>query len=231
MDSQIKELLKNQDNAEKIRDQIAAILKQEFTNQKLLADNDSEIANKKDYDIKVYIENARPWLLLGDTAAKNPFPLVNVSLQDTKKDTGSGIAGKVKYTGTFFIDCYGCGNYQPENEKEFIPDDYLSTVRAWQTARITRNIIMSGFYSYLGMKPVVRKREIQSTVTVIPGGIQDSAISITACRITLLVDFEETSPEAQGIDFNGISFMSNDSGEVNLIDIMSDNDKENQSKE
>jgi len=225
MDGQIKTLLKTPDNSELIRDQIAAILKSEILNQKMLADNDSEIKNLKDYDIEVYIENSRPWLLLGNTADENPFPLVNVCLQDIKKDSGP-ITGKIKYTGTYYIDCYGCGNYQPEDATEWIPDDYLSALRAWRTARVVRNIVMSGFYVFLGMSKVVRKRDIKSITTVIPSNLQDSAVSITVCRIILEVDFHENSPEAEGIEFNGISFKAYNNGEVTLIDIMTDNEKE-----
>jgi len=226
MESKIKTLLNTPDNAEKIRDQIAAILKIELSNQNMLAEYNPDIENKKDFDIKVYIENSRPWALLGDKPEKNPFPLVNVSLQDIKKDSGP-ITGKIKYTGTYLIDCYGTGNYQPENAAEWIPDDYLSAVRAWKLARVTRNIIMSGFYAFLGMRDIVRGRDIESITTVIPTGLQDSAISITACRIILKVELHETSPEAEGVTFNGLSFISNNNdGEVNLINIMSDNDKE-----
>jgi len=227
MESRIKTLLNTPDNAEKIRDQIAAILKLELLNQKALTENDPQIENKKDFDIKVYIENSRPWALLSDKPEKNPFPLVNVSLQDIKKESGP-IAGKIKYTGTYLIDCYGAGNFQPENAAEWIPDDYLSAVRAWQLARVTRNIIMSGFYAFLGMQEIVRGRDIESITTVIPTGLQDAAISITACRIVLKVALHETSPEAEGVRFYGISFKANNDGEVNLINIMSDNFKENE---
>ena len=225
MESRIKTILNTPDNAEKIRDQIAAILKLELNNQKILADNDPIIENKKDFNIKVYIENSRPWMLLGDKPEKNPFPLVNISLQDIKHDSGP-IAGKIKYTGTYFVDCYGCGNYQPENAAEWEPDDSLSAKRAWYTARVTRNILMSGFYGFLGMQGTVLKRNIESIVTVVPAGLEGSAISITACRITLKVDTFEISPEAEGVLFNGITFTSNDDGEVNLIDIKTDNEKE-----
>jgi len=227
MESRIKTLLNIPDNSEKIRDQIAAILKLELTNQKTLADNNPEISNKKDFDIKVFIENSRPWTL---SAEKNPFPLVNVSLQSIAKESGP-IAGRVKYTGTYIIDCYGTGNLQPENEDEWIPDDYLSTVRAWQAGRVIRNIIMSGFYAFLGMREIVRSRDIESMTSVIPKGLENSAISITVCRIVLKVGLHETSPEAEGVTFNGLTFTSTNEGEVNLINIMSDNDIENNLKE
>ena len=229
MDNQIKTLLSTPDNSEKIRDQIAAILMKELSSQKTIAENETEILNKKDFDIKVFIENARPWALLGNTSEKNPFPLVNVCLQEINKDSGPAV-GKIKYTGTFYIDCYGCGNYQPENAN-YIPDDYLSTIRAWHIARIVRNILMSGFYVNLGIQEIVRRRDIESIKTIFPTALQDSAIAVTVCRIILKVDFYENSLEANGVVFEGITFKSNNDGEVNLIDIMSDHTKETYKKE
>jgi len=229
MNSQINKLLKTQDNAEIIRDRIAAILKMEFNNQKTLAENDPTVENKKDFNINVYIENFRPWELTSNNGKNNPFPLVNVCLQETNEDQNKpgGISGKIKYTGTYYIDCYGCGNYRHiESEKdnfEIIPDDSLSAIRAWHTARITRNILMSGYYAYLGMQGTVMRRRITKITTIIPNGIDTSAISITACRIVFEVELYEVSPEAMGVNFEGITFKANDAGEVNLIDIMTDN--------
>jgi hypothetical protein len=230
MDSRIKKLLSDKDNAELIRDQIAAILKLELLNQKEIADNTPDI-DKKEFDIKVYLENSRPWALLGENGENNPFPLVNVCLQETTEDQKPGANNQTKYNGSFFIDCYGCGNYQPENSKDYVPDDFLSAIRAWNTARITRNILMSGFYTYLGMQGVVRRRRIAKITTVVPQGLQDSAVSITACRIIFEVEFHENNIEAQGIEFNGITCNVNNDGEVNLAAIMTDNEKESKPKE
>jgi hypothetical protein len=221
MKSQITKLLDNQDNAEIIRDLIAVILKTEFLTQKKLADNAPHIKDKKDFDIKVFIENSRPWELTGDSKETNPFPLVNVCLQETIEDVSNpgATVGKVKYTGTFCIDCYGCGNYQPEDKKEYIPDDSLSTKRAWQTARITRNILMSAFYTYLGLQGTVRRRRIEKISTIIPP-VADSAISITGCRIIFKVEFHEISPEGDTVELETVSFLSKNEGEVVLIDIL-----------
>jgi hypothetical protein len=234
MDSQINELLKTQDNAEIIRDRIAAILKLEFTNQKKLADEDSTISNKKDFNINVYVENTRPWELISNDGKNNPFPLVNVCLQETNEDQNKPgpISGKIRYTGTYYIDCYGCGNYRAiESSDEYVPDDSLSAIRAWHTARVTRNVLMSGYYAYLGLQGTVMRRRITKITTVVPAGLDISAISITACRIVFEVELFEVSPEASGINFEGITFRAYDDGEVKLIDIMTDYTKENTNKE
>ena len=224
MQSNIKTLLNTPDNSEIIRDQIAAILKAEFLKQKELSEIEN-IDNKLDFDINVYVENSRPWLLLNENTNKKHFPLVNVSLQEIRKDSG-GVSGNIKYIATYNIDCWGCGNYQSENESEWVPDDNLAAKMAWTTARITRSILMSGFYVFLGLRNIVRKRDIESITAVIPKGLENSAIAILACRIIFKVDLHENSPEADGVLFNGISFKSTDNGEVIFIDIKSDNNKE-----
>jgi hypothetical protein len=216
MNPKINTLIENKDNAEKIRDQIAALLTLEIQNQKQIA-IDTGVPDKKDFDIDVYIENARPWELTGD---KNPFPLVNVCLQEIAEDPRPGsTANNTKYTGQYVIDCYGCGNQKLESEEEILTDDYLATIRAWKTARIIRNILMSGFYLYLGIRPIVQKRSIKKIITIIPQGLPNSAIAITAARIILEVNFFEQSPQAEAADLEGISFKSENSGKVSLIDI------------
>ncbi len=219
MSGQIKELLQTKDNSEKIRDQIAAILKMELLKQATLAD-ESPIENKGDFDISVYLENARPWELTSDNQEENPFPLVNVCLAEIGEDQAKpgATVGKNKYTGIYYVDCYGCGNNQPEGSEEYISDDSLSALRAWQTARIVRNILMSGFYAYLGMQGDVMRRKITKITTIMPP-IAESALSVTACRIVLEVDFFEIAPEGDGVNFEGISFVSKNDGEVTLINI------------
>jgi len=220
MNSQINELL-DKDNSEIIRDRIAGILKVELLKQKELAESKKDIENKKDFDINVFIENLRPWEISGDETF--PFPLVNVCLQETSEEEGKpgATVGKQKFTGTYFLDCYGCGNLQ--KEENYKPDDSLSAIRAWHTARIVRKILMSGFYVFLGMKGIVTRRRIKKIVTMTPNGLDVSAYTVAVARIIFEVDFYEEAPEGDGVNFEGISFTSNDAGEVNLIGINSDN--------
>ena len=213
--SNINFLINNQDNAEKIRDRIAAILTLELQRQKELA-IENTVEDLKDFDIGVFLENARPWALTGD---KNPFPLINICLAGTREDTSPGsTANNIKYIGTYTIDCYGCGNFKAEADEE-LPDDSLSALRAWKTVRIARNVLMSGFYTFLGMRGIVRRRRILKIDTIIPQGLAEAAIAITAARLTFEVEFFEQSPQAEATELEEISFKADDSGEVNLIDI------------
>jgi hypothetical protein len=213
--SKINYLLSELDNIEIIRNQIAAILRIETENQLALAEKE-EAEDTRDYKISVYAERARPWDSTADTENKSPFPLINVLLYETKQMEHPGSAmGEKKYTGTCFIDCYGCGNINNINGN----DDSLGTIRAWKTARIARNVLMSSFYTYLGMRGIVKKREILKMATGAPAGMPESAISITVCRITFNIEYTEKSPQAGGVPFEGILFKSlSDNGEI-LINI------------
>jgi hypothetical protein len=211
----IEKLLIEKDNVEIIRDTIVAILLKDIENQKELAAEklDNEIHN--DFNIGVYVENTRPYDLLTDD--NNPFPLVNICLQKMVQDErpGSSVDNQ-KYIVTFNIDCWACGN---SNNKD-LPDDYLSAIRAWKTARVVRNILMAGCYTYLGKKDIVRKREIKSIDTIIPQGMADSAISITVCRIIFNVETFEESPQVIPSIIGEVSFRVDDpNGKVNLVNI------------
>jgi hypothetical protein len=254
MNASITTLLNEPDNLEKIRDQIAFILKLEFINQyqkareelhKLaiekgfnettleeelveyfITNHTKEFINPAEFNIGVYLERERPWQLTENSEGKNPFPLVNVKLAGYRKENEPGsTVNNQKYIGDFIIDCYAQGS--PENPNYF--DDTDATIRAWKLGRIVRNILMSAQYTYLGMRKIVRRREITEAGTGTPtdktGNIDDSAVSVTICRILFSVYFYETSPQAETVELEEISFKAfvpgekpGTTGEV-LIDI------------
>jgi hypothetical protein len=218
MEALITELLDTPDNVEKIRDQIAGILKIETVRQYKKA-QESNLENARDYLINVYVEKERPWQLTENSNGENPFPLVNVQLMGYKKDTVPGSTVKrQKYLAEFAIDCYARG--QPDNPEG---DDADATKKSWALGRIIRNILMSGFYSYLGLREIVRRREVvearTGTPTGLTGNIDDSAISVTICRILFCVETFEDSPQIHPGEFEGIIFTATSpDGKVNLID-------------
>jgi hypothetical protein len=179
-----------------------------------------------DFNIGVYLERERPWQLTENSEGKNPFPLVNIKLAGYRKENEPGsTSGHYKYIGDFIIDCYAQGS--PDNPDYF--DDTDATIRAWKLGRMVRAILMSGYYTYLGMRGIVRRREITEAGTGTPtdrtGNIDDSAVSVTICRILFSVWFSEESPQAAGVELEGISFKafapgteSGKNGEV-LLDI------------
>jgi hypothetical protein len=214
----VTELLEAPDNVEKIRDQIAGILKLETVRQYQKA-QELNLENARDYLIGVYLEKDRPWQLTENSDGANPFPLVNVQLMGYKKDNDPGSTVKrQKYIAEYVIDCYARG--QMDNPDG---DDTDATKKAWALGRKIRNILMAGFYSYLGMRDIVRRREViealTSTPTEVTGNIDDSAISVTICRILFCVHTFEDSPQIHPGDFEGITFTATTpDGEVRLID-------------
>ncbi len=213
MDALLQVFLNEKDNVEKIRDRMGFILKTELKNQYDLAVKNN-IANVQDFNVKVFLENERPWELTENELGKNPFPLVNVCLVETKRQDGrSGSSVSVKkYTALFSIDCYACGNYGGYEK-----DDKLSTVRAWALARTVRNILMSGFYAYLGMRGVVFERDLLGIKTGELNNLENSALAVTIARLDFSVSFYEDSPQGEGVEFEGMDFnLAEKTGEVIL---------------
>ena len=100
IECECKELLSEPDNIEYIRDQIGAILSVELANQFALAQEAAD-HNARDYNIAVYIENDDPLQYVD--IGLNPFPLVNLSLASTEKDSGSTSINKHRMSATFFL--------------------------------------------------------------------------------------------------------------------------------
>jgi hypothetical protein len=165
------------------------------------------ITHPCDFDIGIYLERERPWQLTENSEGKNPFPLVNIKLAGYRKESEPGSSSShYKYIGDFIIDCYVQGS--PDSPDYF--DDTDATIRAWKLGSMVRQILMSSYYTYLGMRKIVRRREITEAGTGTPtdrtGNIDDSAVSVTICRILLSVWFSEESPQAAGVKLEGISF-------------------------
>jgi hypothetical protein len=213
--NKIKSLITSLDNIEKIRDHISAILKIECTEQYKMA-QETGLDNAGDYRIGIWQEKTRPWQINEDAEKKNPFPLVNVSLMGFHADGSGGPAiGQKKYTGEFYLDCYASGEFNLEES-----DDTDSAKKAWQTGRIIRNIISSEQYSYLGLRGIVRDVRIVEGKTGDPRNQnENSAQSVTICRMTLQVNYYEDTPQAETSVFEEYNFIATSpSGEV-LFDI------------
>jgi hypothetical protein len=212
--NKIKDLIKNPDNIERIRDQVSAILKVECSAQYAIAQDNKE-ADAEDYRIGIWKEKTRPWQINEDAEKKNPFPLANVSLMGFHADGSGGPAvGQKKYIGEIYIDCYASGEFDADQS-----DDTDSAMKAWKTGRIIRNILASEQYSYLGLRGIVRDIRIVEGKTGDPrNGNENSAQSVTICRLVLSFNYYEDSPQAETVEFAEYQFVSTSAdGEV-LID-------------
>jgi hypothetical protein len=209
MSAIINMLLSTPDNVELIRDQIGAIIALESAHQYELATK-AKVDDAEDYDIGVYVENARPWDLTGEKK-DSPFPLVNVMLEKVVNESGSSAVSTQKYTATFDVDCYGCGNLADGET-----DDQRAARKAWKIARVVRNILMAGEYTYLGLQKIkdvqcVSSRKITKMSSGISGNMAESAQAVIVCRIELAVTYYESSPQATGVEMEPMVFACEDS--------------------
>ena len=201
----ITDLISTPDTVEIIRDQIAAILLLELSNQKNLAEQ-AHLTDAADYDIAVYLEKQFPVDVAGGS---EKFPAVNVQLIQSDYANGSSQVDANKRTAVFYLDCYGCGNAGNADT------DNAAVIKAWKVGRLVRNIIAAGQYTYLGMrtdknKPGVCSRKIRSLSTGVPSGIVNGAYQVVICRLELEVSFYEFSPQASGVKYELYDFVCRD---------------------
>jgi hypothetical protein len=200
---QITGLLDAPDILEVVRDQIAAVLSLELRNQRTLA-FDFRKQDAKDYDIAVFIENARPYDGEGVLKA-----LVNVLLPKAQVLDANSRVGSQKTRATFWLDCAAWGN------DAGWADDRSAALRAWKTARMVRRILMADVYAYLGLRGIVASRRVVSMEAGTPGNTENSAFAVSVVRISLEVDFLEKSIGVDCAALESIHFeISPDTGEI-----------------
>jgi hypothetical protein len=193
--AKITTLINKQDSNEIVRDQIAAILAIEVANQRALAIAAS--LNPDDFSFSVYIEQSKPW-------ESSEMPLVNVIFDNDRFDNkNSNTIDRQRATGTFIIDCYA---HKITNDDS--SGDELSSREADRIARLVRNIIMAGEYTYLCLGTreypsggIVSRRYIPRREKFQPDMRSEAYENIVACRLTVEVDYDEFSPQAEMLDF------------------------------
>jgi hypothetical protein len=208
--TEVQELLKNPDNIEIVRDQLAGILALELLHQHELAEADPDLAAKEDYNVHVYIENDEPWAVQDDD---NPFPAINVSFDSYSIDTDDGSNDRI-VNGKYYIDCYAAGNYDGEGFA-----GRVAKIKSMKIARFVRNILQAANYRYLKLRGVVNSQHIAKCES---GTVKDEngAVKVGVQRITLEAEFHENSPQVECDVLEAMGFTCNsDSGEV-LLDLL-----------
>jgi hypothetical protein len=197
------ELIDEPDAVEVIRDQVAAILSLELKNQACIA-FDWNVPDRRDYDVVVYLENARPY-----ETNERLKSFVNVLLSRVTVPETNVRAGRQMERLTLWLDCAAFGN------DAAVLDDKSAAMRAWKTARIVRRILMSDVYLYLGLCGTVGSRFITTMEAGTPANTDDSAFAIAVVRLTLSVSFSEKAIQAGGEPLEPIDFeIDPDTGEV-----------------
>lgn len=218
MPALITELIDKVDNAELVRDQIAAILVLESAAQQALA-----AAAKKDprlWALRVYLERDAPWQQWLDLPGELEVPpIVAVSFEASSADgAASSVVDRQKVIGTFNLDCYGYG-VATETALGHEPGDMRAAFVCQRAVRLARNILMSGQYTYLGLRGIVGRRWVQNTTAFQPALEGHVAQQVVGCRISFQADFLEYSPQvlAQELEVLSIEVQRAPDGELVLL--------------
>lgn len=195
----IESLIDKKDGFEIVRDQIAAILRVEVENQKALAE-----ASGKDpglWDLRIFSERSNPFEEIREGEST---PLVNVWYSSSEFDyASSGVVDRQAASGVFNIDVYGTGTSQ-ETEEGHSPGDMLAAETTHRAVRLVRNILMSGRYTYLGLRGLVGRRSVQNITIFQPEATDDMAQQIVGARLSFRVVFNESSPQVEPVILEGL---------------------------
>lgn len=191
----ISEILAKQDNSEVVRDKLAEIL--------LLETGGT---------VRVFLERSNPWSEFVDAPESDSDeakPIVNITYDGGNFDAhSSNQVERQKVTSTYNIDCYG---YAPSEEDIItgghIPGDSGAALAAQRAIRIVRNVLMSGKYTYLGLRGVVWRRWLQSIAVFQPQLDGQTIQHVVAGRLSFNVDHSEFSPQVAGEPLETISVM------------------------
>jgi hypothetical protein len=192
MPAQILELIDKHDNVELVRDQIAAILAVELAHQAVL----SGVVDQP----RVFVERSNPWGEFID-APLTARPIINVWFDTATYDgRSSNIVERQTCQGTFNVDCYGyaVGVDDGNPVGGHSPGDESAALECQRAVRLARNILMSGQYTYLGMRGVVGKRWPLSLSMFQPQSDNRAVQRIVGGRLALQVQFNEFSPQVTG---------------------------------
>jgi len=189
-------LIDKQDTFEIIRDQIAAILALEVTNQKALA-----VIAAKDpalWDLKIYTERSNPWEQY-DSDNPDPTPIVNIWFDTVQFDkSASNLVERQKGTGVFNIDCYAIGVSQTDGAGHK-PGDKEAALNVQRAVRLVRNILMAAENMYLQLTRGVAWDRIPQAITIFQPAIDARQIQqIVGARLAFNVSYNEFSPQVVG---------------------------------
>jgi hypothetical protein len=219
----ITQLIDKRDNVEIIRDQIAAILCSEVTNQVKLA----KAAHKPwlDRHLHIYTERSSPWddfMSIPDGAKEQPdrlCPIVAVSFENTNYEKAGSDFERQRTVGIFNIDCYGYGVARDDGGNGHCPGDAQASLNAQRAVRLVRNLLMAAEYETLKMTGVVSRRWFQSVSMFQPQIDGRSVERVVAARMALEVTFNEYSPQVEGqpLELIAATLRRYETGQVYLV--------------
>ena len=198
----ITSLIEKKDTFQIVRDQIAAILKLNVTNQMSLA-----AASGKDetlWDLRVFSERNNPWEEFQDAEGPKP-PIVNVWYDSSDfDDAGSSSVNNQKTNAMYNVDIYACG-VSAETAEGHSSGDESAALTLHNAACLVRNILMAGVYTYLGLRGTVWGRKVTAVNIFQPSADNATVQNIIGARISFRVAFTEESPQVDSVLLEAIA--------------------------
>lgn len=213
-------LIDKVDNAELVRDQIAAILLTEQAAQQSLA-----AAAGKDprlWKLRVFSERSNPWSEFFNTPTDqlDATPIVHVAYDSGNFDPSqSNVVEQQKCNATFHIDCYGHGISADTFGVGHVPGDEKASLEAQRASRLVRNILMAAENTYLQLRGTVTRRWTQSIQMFRPQLDAQSVQQVIGARLSFEVGFNEFSPQVTGqvIESLYLTIKRAETGEVYFV--------------
>jgi hypothetical protein len=188
-------------NAFLVRDTVAAILSAEEELQRGFAEADGY--DPEEYRIRVFSEKAAPFgeWLEADTEMDRA-PIINVKLVSSGYQ-GGNVIERNRSSIRIHVDCYAVGIAEMRSDGNVSAED-LSMASLQNAVSFARKVLMAGEYTYLGLRGTVGKRWIESEDYQTVDAASPNAISVRGCRLTLVVDAHEDSPQMEGVPLASI---------------------------
>lgn len=211
----IATLIDKQDNAEIVRDQIAAILAVESAAQVALATTAAK-PDPNDWKLRVYQERANPWENL-PSKTSDRSPVVNVWWDSSAFEANaSNIVERQKSSTVINIDCYGYGKSANAGAGGHTCGDQDAAETVQRAVRLVRNILMAAEYTYLGLRGVVWRRWVDSITMMQPQQDNQNVHHVVGARLAFRVEFNEYSPQVvpETLDLLTVDVLRAEDGEI-----------------
>lgn len=201
MTAKIEQLIDKKDGFEVVRDVIAHILEVEITNQRKLA-VEANKENPDQWSFDVRRERSNPieeFRNLAREDSKNSKPVINVWYDNSAFPRGRGnVVNRQTSSSVFNIDCYGLGISENINGGGHVAGDEEAALNVQFCVKLVRNILMSSYYTYLGLQGFVGRRWVDSISAEQAEFNNNNGLHVRAVRIIFNVDFNEFSPQFEG---------------------------------
>jgi hypothetical protein len=205
MAAQLQTLINKRDSFELVRAKLATILLEETAAQQVLAHAAALDPNL--WKLRVFTERSNPWAEFKDSDEPQT-PIVNVWFENMPfAKAASNMVSRQKGVATFHLDCYGFG-FAKGTDQGHTSAEVMASDEASRAVRLVRNILVSGFYVYLGFpqantlpagqEQIVRGRWPASMTAFQPAQDDRPVVRVNAIRLDLEVEVNEFSTEYVG---------------------------------